>query len=266
MNRSDPRHSHDDLVRDQFTKQAVPFAESPAVQDAEALRILVEAAGAGADDTVLDVACGPGHVACAFARTARRVTGIDLTPAMVEKAGELARREGLANVSFQVGPAVPLPFADGAFRIVVTRYALHHLPDPRAALAEMRRVCVPGGVVVVADVVASPDPEKAAAYNRMEKIRDPSHVRALTPAELAGLLDELGLHIGRTAHYGFPVELDGLLKASFPAPGGAEEVRRVITESLVDGSLGIPVRRLAGGISIELTYPIAVLVAGKPAV
>src|SRR5262245_42559937 len=99
--------SHDDLVRDQFTKQATPFAGSPAVQDAEALRLVVEAAGTGPEDAVLDVACGPGLLACAFARAARRATGIDLTPAMVAKAEELARREGLANVAFQVGPAVP---------------------------------------------------------------------------------------------------------------------------------------------------------------
>ena len=64
--------SHQDTIRDQFTKQAIPFSNAPGVRDEEALRLLVDFTGAGPDDTVLDVACGPGLVVCAFARVARR--------------------------------------------------------------------------------------------------------------------------------------------------------------------------------------------------
>src|ERR1044071_6872218 len=53
---------HPDIVVDQFTQQATPFAASTAMRDEEALKLLVEFSGAGADDTVLDVACGPGLV------------------------------------------------------------------------------------------------------------------------------------------------------------------------------------------------------------
>jgi 2-polyprenyl-3-methyl-5-hydroxy-6-metoxy-1,4-benzoquinol methylase len=67
-------------VVDQFTRQAVPFATAAPIRDQAALELLVDAAGTGADDEVLDVACGPGLVACAVARAARQVTGIDLTP------------------------------------------------------------------------------------------------------------------------------------------------------------------------------------------
>jgi hypothetical protein len=52
--------SNADIVVDQFTRQAAPFANSAAMRDEDALRLLVEFSGAGADDTVLDVACGPG--------------------------------------------------------------------------------------------------------------------------------------------------------------------------------------------------------------
>src|SRR5262245_8057922 len=80
---------HRATIVDQFTRQAVPFSTAPGIRDEEALRLVVEAAGAGPDDTVLDVACGGGIVVCAFARVVRHATGIDLTPAMIEQARRL---------------------------------------------------------------------------------------------------------------------------------------------------------------------------------
>jgi len=74
---------HDEVVVDQFTRQAVPYSQAPAIRDEEALHRLVEFSGATPDDTLLDVACGPGVVVCAFAAVARHATGIDLTPAMI---------------------------------------------------------------------------------------------------------------------------------------------------------------------------------------
>ena len=63
-----------EAILDQFTRQAVPFSTAPGIRDEEALRLLVTASGAGPADTVLDVACGPGLMAAAFARVARHVT------------------------------------------------------------------------------------------------------------------------------------------------------------------------------------------------
>src|SRR5258705_12726254 len=111
--------AHRDLIVDQFTRQAVPFSTAPGIRDEAALRLLVDTSGAGPDDTVLDVACGPGLVVCAFAEVVRHATGIDLTPAMLERARALAHEEGLANVSWQVGDVLPLPFADASFSVVV---------------------------------------------------------------------------------------------------------------------------------------------------
>ena len=138
---------HREAILDQFTRQAVPFSTAPGIKNEQALSLLVEASGAGPTDTVLDVACGGGNVVCAFARVVRHATGIDLTPAMIEQAKALERDQGLANVSWRVGDVLPLPFANGAFSIVTARYAFHHFLDPRAVLAEMKRVCARGGRV-----------------------------------------------------------------------------------------------------------------------
>src|SRR5919198_5561628 len=152
---------HSELILDQFTRQAVPFATAPSIKDEAALRLVVEFSGAGPVDTVLDVACGPGLLVCAFAAVVRRATGIDLTPAMLERARALQQQRGLTNVHWHRGDVLALPYADGAFSIVTSRFAFHHLLNPGSVLREMRRVCAPGGRVVVVD--SAPEPAKAAA-------------------------------------------------------------------------------------------------------
>ena len=86
---------------------------------------------------VLDVACGPGIVACAVALQGALVTGVDLTPAMIAQARERQRSLKLDNIEWHVGDATRLPFADGEFDVVLTRYSFHHMPDPAAALREI---------------------------------------------------------------------------------------------------------------------------------
>src|SRR5918996_1494144 len=142
---------HNEQIRDQFTRQAVPFSAAAEIRNEEALRRIVDMAHAGPTDTVLDVACGPGLLACAFARVTRHVTGIDLTPKMLEQAKALQRQLGLNNLTWHEGEVPPLPYRDASFSIVSTRFAFHHFLDPLQVLTEMRRVCRAGGRIVVVD-------------------------------------------------------------------------------------------------------------------
>ena len=251
--------AHREAILDQFTRQAVPFATAPSIRDEAALRMIVEFSGTGPDDTVLDVACGPGILACAFAKVARHVTGIDLTPAMLERARLLQTEQGLTNLTWHHGDVLPLPFGDGAFTLVVSRFAFHHLLEPAAVLAEMRRVCAPGGMVMVIDSVPAPD--KAAAFNAMERLRDPSHTRALAVAEHVALFARVGLEPPRQTFYRLPTDLDGLLARSFPNPGDAERIRTMVERSLVDDGLDMATHRV--GDTIRVSYPVAVLAARR---
>ena len=251
--------SHNQTVLDQFTRQAVSFSIAPAIKNQEALELLVRSTRAGMSDTVLDVACGPGIVACAFAPVSRHVTGIDLTPAMIAQARSLQLDKGLANLTWQIGDVVHLPFEDNSFSIVASRYSFHHLIDPPAVLAEMARVCISEGRVAVADVVASSEPKRAAAFDYMEKLRDPSHVRALTLAEMADLFQQVGLGDLRTSLYSLEIGLEDVLRGSSPNPGDADKVRQLFAENV---DMGIVTRR--EGAEIHLAYPIAITVAEKP--
>ena len=253
--------AHSSLIRDQFTRQATPFSTAAPIANEAALKLIVEAAGAGPQDEVLDVACGGGIVVCAFAPYGRHATGIDVKPAMLQRARPHALEKGAANLSWREGDVTRLPYPDGAFTIVVTRFAVHHFPDPSAVIHEMVRVCAPGGRVVVVDTCASPDPVKAAEFNRLEKLRDPSHIRALSLAELQGLFDRAGLGEPRVAFSELRDEVRNLLARSFPNPGDEAEIVDMFAASAENDSLGIPVRR--DGERIEYAYPVAILAARR---
>jgi ubiquinone/menaquinone biosynthesis C-methylase UbiE len=250
---------HNKAILDQFTKQAVPFQKKLEHADAAVFQLYLDATGVTSQDTVLDVACGPGLVACAFAAVARQVTGVDLTPAMIEQAKKLQEKKGLTNMTWQLGDVLSLPFAEASFSPVVTRYSFHHLLDPQMVLQEMVRVCTPGGTVMVVDVVLPPD--KVDAYNRMEKLRDNSHTRALTLDQFLDMARTCGLRDIVPHFYRLEMELEAQLKASFPRPGDADKIRQMVREDIGQDRLGVGAH-LRGG-EIHLAYPNLILVAKK---
>jgi len=251
--------SHNSRILDQFTRQAAPFAAAAPIRNQEALDRIVQWAGADPDDTVLDVACGPGLLACAFAKVAKHATGIDMTPAMLEQARKTQQEQGLKNVSWEQGNVYSLPFPPEQFSIVSSRFVFHHLQDPLTALKEMKRVCKAGGRIVVADM--APQPEKAAALNAAEVLRDPSHVRALPLDELRELFEQVGLDAPQINWYRMEGELEDLLARSFPNEGDADRVRRIYAESIPDNTLDLNTRQAEG--TIYYSLPVAVLVARK---
>ena len=107
---------------------------------------LVRYAGVKAGDGVLDVACGTGVVAVTAARLGARVTGLDLTPELLERARENA---AIAKVSvdFHEGDVEHLPFDDNEFDVVLSQYGHMFAPRPEIAIAEMLRVLRPGGTL-----------------------------------------------------------------------------------------------------------------------
>jgi SAM-dependent methyltransferase len=210
----------------------------------------------------LDVACGPGSVVAAFARRVRRAVGLDATAKMLDQARQLIASEGLTNTTFQQGDVYNLPFADASFDIVSCRFAIHHLEDPPLAVAEMVRVCRPGGRVVVCDGLASDDPSKAAALNRMEKLRDPSTVEFRTRGYLTRLFAGAALPTPQIRHYQVPSEMDGLIAMSFPAGDDRDGLRRMIMDSVDGDKLGMSAIRHED--TVRLAYPSAILSSQKP--
>ncbi len=248
---------HHVRIINQFSKQAIPFTELPQHQDS--IQRLIEMSKVTGEDRVLDVACGPGLVACEFARIAKHVTGIDLTEKMIEQAAKRQTEHSLDNLSWDIGSATTLPYAAHSFSVVVTRYSFHHFLDPEAVLNEMIRVCKPGGKVLVADVALSSD--NVSAYNRMEKLRDPSHTEALSYDTWEKLLGNSGLQNLQHSNYKVQMELEKLLKASFPNPGNEDKIRDIIRNDINTNTLGVDAHLAEN--EIHFSYPISIFVGTK---
>jgi SAM-dependent methyltransferase len=253
--------AHAASIADQFTRQAADFAAAPALHNQAALDLLVEAARPLATDVSVDVACGHGSVVVAFARHVRQAAGLDATEAMLEEARKLADRESVGNVAWHRGDVYALPFADDAFDIVTSRFAFHHLQEPARAFAEMVRVARPGGRVVLCDAVASDDPAKAAAFNAMERHRDPSTVEFRPLAFLRGLYAIAGLPEPEVRFYQVPAERDRLIAMSFPEGGDRDGLRAMLDAAVEGDAMGLGARR--DGATMRFAYPAAVLVAVK---
>src|SRR5262245_1211926 len=104
--------------------------------------------GIKSGDRVLEVGVGTGINASLYPRDCA-VTGIDLSDAMLEKAHDRVARKGLANVRLLQMDAAKMRFADNSFDIVYAPYLISVVPDPVAVAREMRRVCRPGGRIIV---------------------------------------------------------------------------------------------------------------------
>lgn len=253
------RHQEQNAVnREQFGKQAPAYARLTREAGSDAFAWLISALAVTSSDRVLDVGCGPGRMTLALARVAAQATGIDLTPEMLEQARAAQAEQKVANVDWRLGDTLPLPFADGSFSIVVTQATFHHLADPQAVLAEMARVCAPGGRIAVIDM--TPDAAKAAAFDQVERLRDPSHVRTLTLDELRGLGRDLPLEETAFRQTATSLSAEMVLTSSCPPPENLERVRALYREDAASGAdrLGMRLREENG--QLLATYPMSSVV------
>jgi SAM-dependent methyltransferase len=97
---------------------------------------------------VLDIACGTGNTALPLARRGCNVTGVDLTPTLLEQACARAAAEGLA-IDFDEGDAEALPYGDATFDAVTTMFGAMFAPRPELVASEMARVLRPGGLLAM---------------------------------------------------------------------------------------------------------------------
>ncbi|HXS32373.1 MAG TPA: class I SAM-dependent methyltransferase [Solirubrobacterales bacterium] len=196
---------YEDSIRKEFTHQSGSFGKAAVMTSAETLGALVELVPEDPNARWIETACGTGLVSRALAGKVGSVTGVDLTPAMLEQAKRGAADEGIEKASFSVGDATALEFADGSFDGAVTRLSLHHIPLPGRVIAELARVVRPGGSVIVGDLVADEaDGEGALWREEIERLRDPSHWVCRTPEQLR----EMGSSAGLTLEHEQLIPLD----------------------------------------------------------
>ncbi len=217
------------LIQEAFSKQASRFEEKGlTLANPEYLQWMITPLTLQSDFWVLDVAAGTGHLSRAMAPYVEQVVALDTTPAMLAQGKHSSQQVNLKNIFFLRGFAETLPFPDNTFDRVVCRFALHHFVNPRIQVDEMVRVCRPNGRVGIIDLISPENETWAANYNRIERLRDPSHTRALTATELNNLLQEAGLNTIYSESRRIEVNVRRWLDLTDPDP----ETRKVILEEL----------------------------------
>ena len=239
----DDSREHLERVRRQFTRQADAYSDMPQTSDAARAEALAAFTGVQPHHDVLDVACGPGFLTAALARRCARAFGLDGTPALLERARLHAAERGLDNLRFHQGDAEALPFADERFDVVSCKAAFHHFPRPDRVLAEMRRVVKRDGRLLVADMLGSENPACAQYHDRIERLCDPTHVRALPRSEFERMFAAAGLTVLAAPSGSMDYDVDAWMAHGGPPADVAAEIVRLFEASLETDRSGLAVRR-----------------------
>jgi phosphatidylethanolamine/phosphatidyl-N-methylethanolamine N-methyltransferase len=163
--------------------------------------VAIERMGIKSDDRILEVGVGTGINTPVYPRDCD-VTGIDFSSQMLDKARERVRQKGLRHVRLLEMDATHLTFADDSFDIVYAPYLISVVPDPVQVTREMRRVCKPGGKIVILNHFRSANP----ILSRLERAISPFtvHVGFKSDLDLPGFLAQADLQPVSIEKVNFP--------------------------------------------------------------
>jgi len=213
-------------MSDVWSQRADAYRNAPEQREGADLDLIVAwAEGAG---PALDVATGGGHVARRLREAGLEVVSSDPAPGM--NPDVICRAEDL-------------PFADGAFDLVVTRIAPHHFEDIAAAVAELARVS--SRLVVVEDTLFVSEQVEEA-----EQLRDPTHVRSYSEAAWRAFLEAAGLEVEQVERFEKRHPLDEWLARSGTPPEDADRVKELLADQIegdeyVDTKILLKARKVA---------------------
>lgn len=180
----------------------------------------------------LDVATGGGHTGLYLAGLGHHVTLADIAEPMLQRAAALAAERGL-SVQTRQHTAEEFPYPDASFDLVTCRVAAHHFSSPDAFIRETARVLKPGGHFVLIDGSVEDDqPEAEEWLHSVEKFRDPSHNRFLTPRAWSRLCETHGLRVEKITLTPFKQpDLNWYFETAATSPENREKVLELIAHA-----------------------------------
>lgn len=182
-------------AQEQFARQSRNYGRSHILADVSDVAAALEKITLPPRARVLDVATGAGHTGLHLASLGHEVICADLAAPMLERVREAAAERGL-RVETRQHAAEALPYPDASFDFVTSRIAPHHFSSPESFVSETARVLRPGGWFLLIDGSVPDDaPEAEEWLHQVEKLRDPSHHRLLTPRAWTQLCKASGLRV-----------------------------------------------------------------------
>jgi SAM-dependent methyltransferase len=251
--------SHEKQLQKTFDRRAKGFERAPVQSDPRLLDALVKAAGLPARSHVLDTGCGPGLVGEALLQAGHRVLGVDLSEEMICLArlrcaayGDRARFEQRSLFD---------PSLAGPFDAAISRFVMHHTPDPAAFLHRQFELLLPGGVLVMCEQTTDPNPAAARWHQDLEKARDHPHTRNPSSGELVDLFASVGLTELRLEETPFVLDFDEWFDRGVPT-----EPKEVIRQRLLAGPACRGFRATAqAGTAVRIDGWLAMVRGVKPA-
>ncbi|MCP3763596.1 class I SAM-dependent methyltransferase [Domibacillus sp. A3M-37] len=191
---NDQSESAKQKVKQQFGKTAEKYVTSSTHSTGTDLALIPEWLQLHTHSVVLDVATGGGHVSKTLAPHVAHIFSTDLTVEMLE-AAKRHLDQSADNIFYVAADAESLPFLSNTFDSVTCRIAAHHFPNPEKFVTEAARVLKPGGHFLLIDNIAPEDEVYDNFVNRLEKLRDDSHVRSYSISEWKEWFDAAGLDL-----------------------------------------------------------------------
>lgn len=187
--------------RETFSKTAERYLDSTDHRTGPDLKIIQEAAQAIRPGVTVDIAAGVGHALKAAAPYSGFALAVDLTPEMLKAARENLGRTGLKGIGYVQARAEKLPLPRESVNLATCRIACHHFSSVVRFLCEVRRVLASDGTFIMVDSLVPRDSEAADFLNRVESLRDPSHVRSFTREQWLGFFRTCGLPVSSVSTF-----------------------------------------------------------------
>jgi len=190
-------------AQEQFARQSRNYGRSHILADVSDVEAALKHLTLPKRARVLDVATGAGHTGLHLAGLGHDVILADIAAPMLERVREAAAERGL-TVETRQHTAEELPYPDSSFDLVTSRIAPHHFSSPESFIRETARVLRPGGWFLLIDGSVEDDqPEAEEWLHQVEKFRDPSHHRLLTPGAWTKLCEAHGLSVASAEMFPF---------------------------------------------------------------
>ncbi|EDY21998.1 Methyltransferase type 11 [Chthoniobacter flavus Ellin428] len=219
-------------AQEQFARQSRNYGRSHILADVSDVQAGLEKINLPPVAQVLDVATGAGHTGLYLASLGHQVTCTDLAAPMLDRVREAAQERGL-SVETRQHPAEEFPYAEASFDLVTSRVAPHHFSSPESFIRETARVLRPGGWFLLIDGSVPDDAEEAEEWlHQVEKHRDPSHHRLLSPRAWTRLCEASGLRVQSAELKTFKQpDLEWYFETAATSPENRKAVRDLIANA-----------------------------------